>query len=162
MLHVLCERCLAGLLKVCVCVCVRVRFGRCFHTSEGGAINVANGAHVTVRNCNFTLNVVPPASTFATGGAISVRSATLIAQQCTFFKNEAARGGAIGVLGSSNHVTLEDSLLVANTASSSGGGLMVEDESMVVLERVQLEANTAVSGEFELLPRLGKDLIMKY
>ena len=116
----------------------------------GGAINVDNGASLTLVNCTLSGNRIEGAA--VGGGAIRANFATLTFLNCTFSGNSAvntssnsfssSNGGAIFTNASA--VTLRNCTLTNNSASSpngggSGGGGDFNGGSLVI-------ANTIVAG----------------
>ena len=83
---------------------------------ESGAGILCDGGILDCLNCTFQKNFA-----FVAGGAIDCNESTLILTQCTLAANSAEDGGAIG--GGNCKITLEESVLVNNTAIYHGGAI---------------------------------------
>jgi predicted outer membrane repeat protein len=88
--------------------------------THGGALVITNNAVVKGDNLLFTDNHAT-----GTGGAIQIASTKGIQlKNCTFYKNEASRGGAIGITDSGNEEVvflLENCAFISNKAIAPAG-----------------------------------------
>ena len=103
-------------------------------TTSGHAVIVAGGS-VLLLNVLLREN---------SGGAVSVVAGVLHMRQCSLLSNSAARGAALYVGGGT--VTVEETAILDNAASESGGGLFVSGGRVIISNRTLLQRNTAPRG----------------
>jgi len=107
---------------------------------DGGGVFVENG----------TLNVLDTSingnAAFA-GGAIATHDVQLAVSRSTLDENEAVDGGAVlAERQSTPAITITDSTISANEASSTGGGILLGSEGALHLAYSTIAANTAATG----------------
>lgn len=113
-------------------------------TSNGGALQLGNGAACVVRDCWFINNEAPDK-----GGAIYLSqsdwSIGLVLEDCRFENNSSASvGGAIHMRGQAvGHA--KDCLFISNS-SQQGGAVEVEGKAEFVAEDCTFQGNTAPEG----------------
>jgi hypothetical protein len=110
---------------------------------DGGAVfhnNGNNNDSLTLQNDVFSNNRAG-ASLFDEGGAVKMRSGTLLIQSSVFTGNHAGgEGGAVQCEG--NKVTIQDSTFVNNVAGTEGGAVMIDRGTAAVIERSTFSKNT--------------------
>lgn len=119
------------------------RVGRNTAASDGGGIYNDGGANLTIDNAEIMLNTAAGNG----GGVFNARSATVTVQNNTQIgANTAAQGGGvyttIGIDTNPGSVTLTDSSVAGNTATTAGGGIF-NDGDLVTLNASTVFNNTA-------------------
>ena len=98
---------------------------------QGGAIELLNGAQLTLKNCRFEENKAPTnvGGGFGLGGAIYVQKSTLVAYNCWFMNNWAGKEGGAICVEDTGSVTLDGCYFEGNTKhyDSDAGGKIESD-----------------------------------
>jgi hypothetical protein len=118
------------------------RFTQNISTQCCGGIAIVFSAAATVTDCTFTANT---AGTDGGGGLVVQHSASASVSDCVFDSNTAVFGAGIWI-GDSAQITIEDSTALANTAASTGGGLMAVRGSRGTVSRSAFTGNLAGWG----------------
>lgn len=114
--------------------------------SVGGAFTMLSCNNITVRSSSFVSNIAT-----ADGGAIFISGdwKNVELSNLTIKQNKAAQGGGVFVVGESQMngiFTLEDSTLVGNVVTSSGGGIALDNVLLGKISSNYFEGNGAVYG----------------
>lgn len=110
-------------------------------TSNGGAIAIFSGGTVNITDAQFSSN-----SAASNGGAIFAQNTSqLNITGLTFWLNSSLNGGAVYVNGiSSSSVSLVNSTLDRNTATTSGGAIFLNNSAAQIrLDHVTVSDNSA-------------------
>ena len=111
--------------------------------SRGAAISVGDSSDAEIRDNDFYYN--DALLLFGDGGAVYVSSATATIERNLFFGNRADRGGALAFIVGADAV-VRDNRVLANHAFDEGGGVMVDD-STVLIERTLMSGNSTYLEE---------------
>ncbi|MEN6626236.1 MAG: choice-of-anchor D domain-containing protein [Candidatus Sumerlaeia bacterium] len=117
-----------------------------FKSGSGGGIFCENASPV-IQNCSILQNQVP-----LNGGGIFIRGGSPQVISCTVSENGNTTntysrigpffGGGICI--ESATVTLSDSMIIANQANNSGGGVSITGDSNVTIDNCTINSNDAV------------------
>ena len=130
---------------------------------DGGCFYISSNSIVNITRCNFLDNFSSKGSggvfymennslfvTFSCfqgnhadkkGGVIRATNQMASFLHCNFMNNQAITGGVASI--SQSSMEFRDSAMVSNTVSENGGALFLE-KSLLVLDRVRFENNTAL------------------
>ncbi|MGH9144763.1 MAG: CSLREA domain-containing protein, partial [Vicinamibacterales bacterium] len=110
-------------------------------TVNGGGLDrvfdVLTGANVTLRGLR-----IAGGNTANNGGGVQVVAATLVVERCAVAGNVATFGGGI-VSSGANTVTITDTEVSGNTATSQGGGINFQSGGTQLLTNVTISGNGA-------------------
>jgi predicted outer membrane repeat protein len=111
-----------------------------------GALKIRNGSDVTVSRCEFSNNL---SDAEGLGGAVSVQQSTVTIDSTSFTNNIASDGGVGGPTPYGGAIAAYRSVLavlrcqfVANSATSAGGAIYVDDSSSLTVLSSRFENNS--------------------
>lgn len=128
-----------------------ITFINAFSSTNGGAIKVTNGGHLTLENCIFINNTVSSTENEAMGGAVSVsgyyhktsgsaRTGLLDINNCRFENNYASTdGGATNTYFSTSHIY--NSVFLNNYGGRDCGGVNTRGTDITFLENCTFIGN---------------------
>lgn len=133
-----------------------ITFIKAFSTTNGGAIKVTNGGHLTLENCIFINNTVDSIENEAMGGAVSVsgyyhktsslsRPGLLDINNCYFENNYAGTdGGATNTYLSTSHIY--NSVFINNYGDRDCGGVNTRGTDITFLENCTFIGNRGATA----------------
>jgi hypothetical protein len=151
----------AGLLWLSGATFLRCRFLNNSAVEFGGALVMTGGSRPLFVASTFQGNTAGTGSTIGSGGAIHANDSSPTLRGCTVQGNQAKfAGGGIVVLGAAGSpngtatLTVQDSIVVGNTASratpssnpAEGGGIHVEVNALGRIVRSRIRNNVANTG----------------
>ena len=126
-------------------------FSENYTRKGGGAIELESGGEYFVKNCVFDHNYSYDSGSAAmpSGGALSVASGIIHAENCKFFSNEGGYFGAVGLL--NNHVKGESTFdrceFTNNKAKQNGAAIGVRDPAFTVLVTNSIFTNNEAGND---------------
>ena len=111
------------------------------NSSDGGAIYSQYNSKLQMKMCIFWKNFAKQSG----GSIILDKNSSAMIESCSFLINYAVSGGAI-YLNSPQQVSLTDTFLLQNMASSDGGAISISDGTNININNITCYGNSGAMG----------------